>query len=105
LALEPRPELLLLDEPAAGVDFEHQAKFYDLIAGLNRETGVTIVLVSHEVSVVTMHAHHALCLKDGVVQCQGAPHETLTPEALAQTFGDHRGVFVNQHEAQALPRR
>src|SRR5262249_34513353 len=42
LAVEPRPELLLLDEPAAGVDAAHQEKFYDLIARLNREDGVTI---------------------------------------------------------------
>jgi len=41
-----RAELLLLDEPAAGVDFLHEERFYDLISRLNRETGVTIVLVS-----------------------------------------------------------
>jgi zinc transport system ATP-binding protein len=99
LALQPRPELLLLDEPAAGVDFEHQARFYDRIAELNRTTGVTIVLVSHELSVVTTHAHHVLCLKDGVIQCQGKPDEVLNGTMLAQTFGADRGVFVHQHEA------
>jgi zinc transport system ATP-binding protein len=62
LALEPEPELLLLDEPAAGVDFKHQDTFYQLIADLNKRTGVTILLVSHELSVVTRHAHHVLCL-------------------------------------------
>src|SRR5262249_62300668 len=63
LALQPQPELLLLDEPAAGVDFQHEEKFYDLIDRLNRETGVTVLLVSHHLSVVDKHAHHALCLK------------------------------------------
>src|SRR5581483_5007529 len=47
LALDPQPELLLLDEPAAGIDFKDQTAFYDLIGRLNRETGVTVVLVSH----------------------------------------------------------
>src|SRR5947209_12260635 len=61
LALRPDPELLLLDEPAAGVDFQDGGKFYDLLAQLNRETGVTIVLVSHDLSVVSRHAHHILC--------------------------------------------
>src|SRR5205823_4773229 len=70
LALEPQPELLLLDEPAAGVDFQHAEKFYELLADLNRQTGVTILLVSHELNVVNRHAHHVLCLKDGRVQCQ-----------------------------------
>src|SRR5205807_479265 len=40
LAMHPQPELLLLDEPAAGIDFQDQEKFYGLIARLNEETGV-----------------------------------------------------------------
>src|SRR5262249_21655026 len=58
LALEPQPELLLLDEPAAGIDFQHADPFYELLAGLNHQTGVTILLVSHDLSVVNRHAHH-----------------------------------------------
>jgi zinc transport system ATP-binding protein len=97
LALRPDPELLLLDEPASGVDFQHQEKFYDLIAEMNRRSGVTVVLVSHDLSVVTQHAHHVLCLKDGRVQCQGPPRELLQGPALAATFGTQTGLFVHQH--------
>src|SRR6516225_1426188 len=43
LAIYPQPELLLLDEPAAGIDFKDAEKFNDLIARLNRESGVTIL--------------------------------------------------------------
>src|SRR5262245_8404755 len=75
LALDPKPELLLLDEPAAGIDFKDQDGFYDLLSRLNSETGVTILLVSHELSVVIKHAHHVLCLKDGRIQCHGTPLE------------------------------
>jgi zinc transport system ATP-binding protein len=87
LALEPQPELLLLDEPAAGIDFKDQQKFYDLIAGLNRQSGVTVLLVSHELSMVSRHADHVLCLRDGRIQCQGPPQEVLSAENLALTFG------------------
>lgn len=87
LALDPAPELLLLDEPAAGIDFQSQQGFYELIAGLSRDDGVTIILVSHDLSVVSRFAHHVVCLRDGVVACQGPPGAVLTPGALAATFG------------------
>jgi zinc transport system ATP-binding protein len=97
LALHPHPELLLLDEPAAGIDFQYEEELYDLLTRLNRETGVTILLVSHDVSVVSRHAHHVLCLKDGRIQCQGPPHEALTPRMLEQVFGAAKGVYAHTH--------
>ena len=97
LALEPQPELLLLDEPAAGIDFKDQQKFYDLIADLNRDSGVTVLLVSHELSMVSRHSHHVLCLRDGKIQCQGTPQEILTPANLAQTFGTDMQQYLHHH--------
>jgi zinc transport system ATP-binding protein len=102
LALEPRPELLLLDEPAAGIDFKDQEKFYDLLVRLNAETGVTILLVSHDVSIVFKHAHHVLCLKDGRIQCQGPPR-ALTPKVLAETFGSEHGLYTHDHHHHPAP--
>jgi zinc transport system ATP-binding protein len=101
LALQPKPELLLLDEPAAGVDFQHQGRFYELIARLNEETGVTILLVSHELSVVSKHAHHVLCLNDGQIRCEGTPAEVMTGSVLAKTFGADMAVFAHHHEHPA----
>lgn len=87
LALEPSPELLLLDEPAGGIDFKDQQKFYDLIARFNRETGITVVLVSHDLNMVRHIADHVLCLHQGRIVAQGRPQELLTPEQLSQLFG------------------
>lgn len=95
LALEPQPELLLLDEPASGIDFKDQQKFYDLIADLNRTSGVTVLLVSHELTMVSRHAHHVLCLRDGKIQCEGPPQEVLTPDNLSQTFGTGMQSFAH----------
>jgi zinc transport system ATP-binding protein len=97
LALQPHPELLLLDEPAAGIDFQDQEKFYDLIARINRERKTTILLVSHDVSMVSRRSDHVLCLVDGRVHCQGTPSEVLTEEMLAQTFGTDRAVYAHRH--------
>jgi zinc transport system ATP-binding protein len=97
LALEPKPELLLLDEPAAGIDFQDQEGFYDVLAQLNRESGITILLVSHELSIVSKHAHHVLCLKDGHIACFGTPEEMLAGDKLAETFGTDKRIYTHHH--------
>jgi zinc transport system ATP-binding protein len=86
LAMHPEPELLLLDEPAAGIDFQDEERFYELIAQLNRDRGVTVLMVSHDLAVVGRHAHHLLCLKHGRVEFQGTPTEVLAPEMLDKIF-------------------
>ena len=82
-----RPSCCLLDEPAAGIDFKDQKKFYDLISRFNREMGLTVVLVSHDLNMVNAYADHVLCLKDGTIKCQGPPDEILTPMNMSLTFG------------------
>lgn len=93
LALEPSPELLLLDEPAAGIDFKDQQKFYDLISQINDETGLTVLLVSHDLNMINAHADQVLCLKDGTIRCQGSPAQMLTPENMANTFGADLALY------------
>jgi ABC-type Mn2+/Zn2+ transport system ATPase subunit len=97
LAMEPEPELLLLDEPAAGIDVKGQEQFYDLIGRLNRERGTTILLVSHDLSMVGKHVHHVMCMKDGLIHCQGTPQQ-ITAEALHQIFGMDQSLFVHHHD-------
>jgi zinc transport system ATP-binding protein len=97
LALQPTPEILLLDEPAAGIDFHMQEEFYALIGRLNKELGVTVLLVSHDLSMVSRVADHVLCLKDGRIECQGAPSEILAGESLERTFGKQSAIFVHKH--------
>jgi zinc transport system ATP-binding protein len=97
LAMEPHPELLLLDEPAAGIDFKEGEKFYDLIASLNRETDATILLVSHDTNVVDRMADHVLCLKDGRIACQGPPREIINERMLEEIFGSHKGFYDHHH--------
>jgi branched-chain amino acid transport system permease protein len=100
-ALATRPRLLLLDEPAAGIDFVDVGKFYDLIADLNRRTGVTILLVSHDTSVVSSITHHVLCLKDGVIHCQGPPQEVVTQTMLERIFGAKSVYAHHDHDHAA----
>jgi zinc transport system ATP-binding protein len=97
LALHPNPELLLLDEPAAGIDFGDQKSFYELIGQVSQETGVTILLVSHDLNVVSQYAHHVLCLKEGRLACAGVPGKVHLMDMLAQVFGAEKMIYDHQH--------
>lgn len=85
-ALLARPNVLLFDEPTAGVDEPGQELLYATIARLQREEHMTILLISHELSVVYQFATAVLCLGRGR-PCVGAPREILTPELIAQMYG------------------
>ncbi len=60
-ALITNPELLVLDEPTAGVDQAHQLKFYDLLKELNEE-GVTIIIVTHDLTRISKHVTKVACV-------------------------------------------
>jgi zinc transport system ATP-binding protein len=91
LALAPRPDLLLLDEPVSGVDAGGEELFCELLDKLRQEAGFTLVLISHDLQIVTRHADHVICLNRRVLG-QGATSTTLTADVLAATFGIHLGL-------------
>lgn len=91
LALAQEPELLLLDEPAAGVDFQGEHLFCELLDHLRAEKGFTQLMVSHDLATVTHHATHVICLNRRVA-AQGPPLSALTPETLTAIYGIHMGL-------------
>ena len=91
LALRQDPDLLLLDEPSAGVDFQGELIFCELLDRLRREKGFTQLMVSHDLATVTHHATHVICLNRKVA-AEGPPRQTLTDEHLTAIFGMHMGL-------------
>lgn len=61
-ALVGKPDLLIMDEPTVGIDQQNVASFYSMLNTLNREYGIAIVLVTHEIDLVTDLATHVACL-------------------------------------------
>ena len=76
LAMEP--EVLILDEPTAGLDPEGRDEILDLIASLQRERGITVILVSHSMEDVARYVGRLIVMNRGTVQYDGTPSEVFS---------------------------
>jgi zinc transport system ATP-binding protein len=85
-ALVGHPTVLLLDEPTAGVDEPGQEQLNALVGRLQREKGLTVLFISHELSVVYRYATNVLCLSRPR-PCLGPPRAILTPDVLHELYG------------------
>ena len=85
-ALVGNPDVLLFDEPTAGIDIGGEETIYTLLAKLKEKRNLTILLVTHDLSVVFKFSDYVICLNKCPI-CQGAPKEVLTPEILYKLYG------------------
>ncbi len=94
MSLLKEPEILILDEPSSGIDVKGQTKFNDLLSRLNAEKGVTVLLISHDVNLVSKYAKKALCVNKGHY-CFGATKEL--PKFIKETFGKDYKFYPHYH--------
>ena len=93
-ALMRTPDVLLLDEPTAGVDESGQERLNELVRRAQRDRGLTVLLISHDLSVVSLHATRVLCLSPHRV-CFGSPATILTPELLNDIYAAQVAFYVS----------
>lgn len=96
-ALIGNPNVLLLDEPAAGIDEPGEEKLNTMIQRLQEERGVTVLLISHDLTIVYQHATAVLCMSR-TNPCFGVPQKVLTPETLRELYGTGVGFHVHDHD-------
>jgi zinc transport system ATP-binding protein len=94
-ALASEPDLLILDEPTVGVDQKAQHDFYVLLGRLNRERGMTLVLISHDVGVVAKNAGKIACINVKVTM-----HDAKKgiDDALICAYGNDMGRVPHHHD-------
>lgn len=94
-ALMGHPSVLLFDEPTAGVDEPGEVGIYELFDTLQREEGLTVLLISHDLTLVAGQADAVLCLSHRCTYF-GTPREVLTPERLQEAYGVP--MHVHEHD-------
>ena len=96
-ALLGDPNVLLVDEPTASLDELAQEHIYELLEELRQKRNLTVLLVSHDLSVVYQHATKVLCLSGGR-PCFGCPRDILTPDTLAAVYSAVPKYYQHVHD-------
>ena len=96
-ALADDPNVLLLDEPTAGVDLGGQETIHKLIRRIKQERGLSIVLVTHDLNVVYSEATNVLCLGSGT-SCYGPATTALDPQVLQAIYGFDVKFYRHAHD-------
>lgn len=91
-ALLENPNVLLFDEPTAGVDVAGEETIYDLIHKLQAKADLTIIFISHELQVVNKYAANVLCLNKEKI-CFGPPLQVIDKETLAKMYGEEVHLY------------
>ena len=91
LALEPLPNILILDEPLSGVDVEGMETLMDMLDEIRKTYDLSILMTTHDFSMLPKYADQ-VALIDRTVVCMGSPADVLSSEALRRTFHRKGGI-------------
>ena len=105
-AIASKPELLVLDEPVRGVDFNGEIAIYELIKEIRNELKSGILLISHDLHVVMAATDRVICL-NGHICCSGTPNAVASNMAYRELFGPRAtstlALYEHSHDHTHLP--
>lgn len=101
-ALAQTPRVLLLDEPTAFLDLQHQIAICSVLRRLRDDHGLTVVIVSHDLNLASQYCDRVVMLKEGRVCSVGTPSEVMSVERLREVYGCD--VLIDPHPESGLPR-
>jgi len=91
------PDVLLFDEPTAGIDIGGEETIYNLLKKLKDKRGFTILLISHDLNIVYKYANNVICINKEMV-CFGEPSTVLDPTSLVKLYGGEASFYKHEHE-------
>lgn len=92
LALEPLPNVLILDEPLSGVDVEGMESLMDMLDDIRKSYDLSILMTTHDFDLLPKYADQVILIEHGV-KCSGTPGEVLQSQEFMQTFHRKGGVL------------
>ena len=99
MALAGKPQLLLLDEPMAGMNLEEKEDMARYIIDLNEEWGMTVVMIEHDMGVVMDISHRVMVLDFGSKIAEGVPDEVMENELVKRAYlGEDDGPSSSREE-------
>ena len=96
-AVAKKPELLVLDEPVQGVDFNGEIALYNLIKKISDKLNCGILLISHDMHFVMSATDHVICL-NGHICCSGTPSSVVKNPAYIKLFGEHNAETLSYYQ-------
>jgi zinc transport system ATP-binding protein len=94
--LVSNPAILILDEPTVGVDIKSQDEFYRLLSELNKERGMTLIVISHDIDVIANEVNSLACLNQTICY-HGEPREFIKGDYLEKVYGQERRMILHGH--------
>ena len=101
-ALAQEPGAILLDEPTSFLDLKYKKEIFDLIASLTREKGLSVVIVSHDIDLVSQYCHRIVMLKNGSVHLTGTPDQVISAASIETVY--ECAVLVDRNPMTGKPR-
>ena len=101
-ALAQVPRVLMLDEPTAHLDLNHQLDVCRILQRVHEQLQMTVLLVSHDINLASQYCDRILIMKQGAVVCIGPPQDVIHPRVLTEVYGCQ--VLVDAHPDTGLPR-
>ena len=96
-AIAKKPDLLVLDEPVQGVDFNGEIALYNLIKEISVNLNCGILLISHDMHFVMSTTDHVICL-NGHICCSGSPSNVVKNPEYIKLFGQHNSETLSYYQ-------
>ena len=100
-AMAQEPRVLLLDEPTTYLDIGYQLQMMDYVSRWNRENGLTVVAVLHDLNLAAQYCHRLLVLHQGRIVAEGTPAEIIDPALIGRVYGTVPAVVA--HPVSGIP--